>query len=474
MTNKQQSKEEIEEIKKQMRDLMNVVTPKHLYDYLNQHVIGQYEAKKLISVAVYNHYKRFCDSIYGYTNDVEDNPYKDVTIEKSNVICAGPTGCGKTYMLRMLAKYLNIPFYISDASGLTQAGYVGDDVENCVLGALRDCNFNVQAAQHAIIVLDEFDKLSRKGESTSITRDVGGEGVQQSLLKLVEGHKVQVPPNGGRKHPEQECIEVDTTNILFFGIGAFEGLDKIIERRKNKKTIGFNSVMNNDNADNEEEDLLSDITTEDLKKFGIIPELIGRFPLVTHVKPLTEEEMYQVLTEPKNSIIKQYQKMMWIDNIDLIFEEKALRLIAKNASEKKTGARALRGVIDKVLAELMFEYGGYHFTPIRKFQKKEGDFFAISKRLASDPNLGLCTYQGRQKVPYDYKGFYAISTDKECDVFRCEENGLLYVPGKNELFIYHEPKQKKRNSIADALSKPRNVTDITGISSGRQSSAPER
>lgn len=365
MANKQQSKEEIEEIKKQMRDLMNVVTPKHLYDYLNQHVIGQYEAKKLISVAVYNHYKRFCDSIYGYTNDVEDNPYKDVTIEKSNVICAGPTGCGKTYMLRMLAKYLNIPFYISDASGLTQAGYVGDDVENCVLGALRDCNFNVQAAQHAIIVLDEFDKLSRKGESTSITRDVGGEGVQQSLLKLVEGYKVQVPPNGGRKHPEQECIEVDTTNILFFGIGAFEGLDKIIERRKNKKTIGFNSVMNNGNADNEEEDLLSDITTEDLKKFGIIPELIGRFPLVTHVKPLTEEEMYQVLTEPKNSIIKQYQKMMWIDNIDLIFEEKALRLIAKNASEKKTGARALRGVIDKVLAELMFEYGGYNEKKIK-------------------------------------------------------------------------------------------------------------
>ena len=365
MTNKQQSKEEIEEIKKQMRDLMNVVTPKHLYDYLNQHVIGQYEAKKLISVAVYNHYKRFCDSIYGYTNDVEDNPYKDVTIEKSNVICAGPTGCGKTYMLRMLAKYLNIPFYISDASGLTQAGYVGDDVENCVLGALRDCNFNVQAAQHAIIVLDEFDKLSRKGESTSITRDVGGEGVQQSLLKLVEGYKVQVPPNGGRKHPEQECIEVDTTNILFFGIGAFEGLDKIIERRKNKKTIGFNSVMNNGNADNEEEDLLSDITTEDLKKFGIIPELIGRFPLVTHVKPLTEEEMYQVLTEPKNSIIKQYQKMMWIDNIDLIFEEKALKLIAKNASEKKTGARALRGVIDKVLAELMFEYGGYNEKKIK-------------------------------------------------------------------------------------------------------------
>lgn len=365
MTNKQQSKEEIEEIKKQMRDLMNVVTPKHLYDYLNQHVIGQYEAKKLISVAVYNHYKRFCDSIYGYTNDVEDNPYKDVTIEKSNVICAGPTGNGKTYMLRMLAKYLNIPFYIQDSCTLSASGYVGDDVENAILGALRDANYNIQATQHAIIVFDEFDKLSRKSENPSITRDVGGEGVQQSLLKLVEGTIVNVPPNGGRKHPEQECIPVDTSNILFFGIGAFEGLDKIIERRKNKKTIGFNSVMNNDNADNEEEDLLSDITTEDLKKFGLIPELIGRFPLVTHVKPLTEEEMYQVLTEPKNSIIKQYQKMMWIDNIDLIFEEKALRLIAKNASEKKTGARALRGVIDKVLAELMFEYGGYNEKKIK-------------------------------------------------------------------------------------------------------------
>ena len=365
MTNKQQSKEEIEEIKKQMRDLMNVVTPKHLYDYLNQHVIGQYEAKKLISVAVYNHYKRFCDSIYGYTNDVEDNPYKDVTIEKSNVICVGPTGNGKTYMLRMLAKYLNIPFYIQDSCTLSASGYVGDDVENAILGALRDANYNIQATQHAIIVFDEFDKLSRKSENPSITRDVGGEGVQQSLLKLVEGTIVNVPPNGGRKHPEQECIPVDTSNILFFGIGAFEGLDKIIERRKNKKTIGFNSVMNNNNADNEEEDLLSDITTEDLKKFGLIPELIGRFPLVTHVKPLTEEEMYQVLTEPKNSIIKQYQKMMWIDNIDLIFEEKALRLIAKNASEKKTGARALRGVIDKVLAELMFEYGGYNEKKIK-------------------------------------------------------------------------------------------------------------
>ena len=366
----QQTQEEIQEIKKQMRDLMNVVTPKHLYDYLNQHVIGQEEAKKYISVAVYNHYKRFCDTIYGYTQGEKNNPYEDVTIEKSNVIIAGPTGCGKTYMLRMLAKYLNIPFYVSDASSYTEAGYVGDDVENCVLGALRDCNFNVQAAQHAIIVLDEFDKISRKGENMSITRDVGGEGVQQSLLKLVEGHKVQVPPNGGRKHPEQECIEVDTTNILFFGIGAFDGLEHIIEKRKNKKAIGFNTIISDNNFE-EDEDILADITTEDLKKFGLIPELIGRFPLITHVKNLTEDELYQVLIEPKNSIIKQYQKMMWIDNIDLTFEEDALRMIAKDASEKKTGARALRGVIDTVLADLMFEYGGYNETKVQLNVTKE-------------------------------------------------------------------------------------------------------
>lgn len=359
MTKKQnqQTQEEIQEIKKQMRDLMNVVTPKHLYDYLNQHVIGQEEAKKYVSVAVYNHYKRFCDTIYGYTQGEENNPYEDVTIEKTSCIIAGESGTGKTYMLRMLAKYLNIPFYIQDSCTLSASGYVGDDVENAILGALRDANYNIQATQHAIIVFDEFDKLSRKSENPSITRDVGGEGVQQSLLKLVEGTIVNVPPNGGRKHPEQECLPVDTSNILFFGIGAFDGLEKIIERRKNKKTIGFNSVSCNQN---DEEDLLADITTEDLKKFGLIPELIGRFPLVTHTKKLTEEQLFQILTEPKSSIIKQYQKMMWIDNIELLFEEKALKEIAHIAFEKKIGARGLRGVIDKVLTDIMFENGGFH------------------------------------------------------------------------------------------------------------------
>ena len=356
--------EEINEIKTQMRDIMDKVTPKYLYDYLNQYVIGQEEAKKYISVAVYNHYKRFMDNIYGYTSNESNNPYKDVEIEKTNCIVIGNTGSGKTYMLRLLAKHLNIPFYIQDSTSLSQSGYVGDDVENAVLGALRSCNFNVQATQHAIIVFDEFDKLSRKGENPTITRDVGGEGVQQSLLKLVEGTVVNVPPNGGRKHPEQECIPVDTTNILFFGIGEFDGLEKIIEKRKNRKTIGFTSSINRENG-NDDEDLLADVTSEDLKKYGLIPEIIGRFPLVTHVKPLSEEQLYQILIEPKNSVIKQYQKLFWIDNIELTFENDALKYVAKKAYELKTGARSLHGVLDKILADIMFDYGGYNKEKVK-------------------------------------------------------------------------------------------------------------
>ena len=361
MQNKNYTDQEIEEARKQMRTMMDKVTPKHLYDYLNQHVIGQEEAKKIISVVVYNHYKRFCDAIFGYTKGMDKNPYEDVTIEKSSSLILGHTGCGKTYMLRMLANYLNIPFYIQDSTSLSESGYVGDDVENAILGAFRASGGNLLATHYAIIVFDEFDKLSRKSENASITRDVGGEGVQQSLLKLVEGAIVNVPPNGGRKHPEQECIQIDTSNILFFGIGAFDGIEGIIEKRLNRKTkIGFNTFNNTQTQEDKDEDLLSQVTTEDLKRYGFIPELIGRFPLITHVKPLTEEQLYQILTEPKNSIVKQYQKLFWIDNVDLSFEDDALRLIASEAAKKKTGARSLRGVLDKTLAELMFDYGGYH------------------------------------------------------------------------------------------------------------------
>lgn len=361
MQNKNYTDQEIEEARKQMRTMMDKVTPKHLYDYLNQHVIGQEEAKKIISVVIYNHYKRFCDAIFGYTKGMDKNPYEDVTIEKSSSLILGHTGCGKSYMLRMLANYLNIPFYIQDSTSLSESGYVGDDVENAILGAFRASGGNLLATHYAIIVFDEFDKLSRKSENASITRDVGGEGVQQSLLKLVEGAIVNVPPNGGRKHPEQECIQIDTSNILFFGIGAFDGIERIIEKRLNRKTkIGFNSFNNVQTQEDKDEDLLSQVTTEDLKRYGFIPELIGRFPLITHVKPLTEGELYQILTEPKNSIVKQYQKLFWIDNVDLSFEDDALRLIASEAAKKKTGARSLRGVLDKTLAELMFDYGGYH------------------------------------------------------------------------------------------------------------------
>lgn len=327
-----------------------IQTPKEMFNELCQYVIGQEEAKKTLCVAMYNHYKRV---IYNLMNaDDEDSDLKDVIIDKSNVLLIGNTGTGKTYMIKNIAKMLHVPCYVADATKLTQSGYVGDDVESILVGLLQECNYNVELAQRGIIVLDEFDKLSRKSDNPSITRDVGGEGVQQSLLKIVEGSKVGVPPMGGRKHPEQPLIYVDTTNILFIGMGAFDGLQNIIEHRLNTKKIGFIQQTEKDEINN---DIYGYTTSDDLKKFGLIPELIGRFPIVTYTNDLTKDDLIKILNFSKNSVIKQYQKLMKFDGIQLSFADDAISKIAEYTLSLKTGARGLRQVIERLLNDIMFE-----------------------------------------------------------------------------------------------------------------------
>lgn len=338
---------------------VSIPTPKQLYDILDKYVIGQSEAKKVICVAVYNHYKRFLINIYGANvNGDRAEEFKDVTIDKANVLLCGNSGTGKTYMIKTLAKFLGIPCYIADSTKLTESGYVGDDVETILTGLLHEADGNVLKAQSGICILDEMDKLSRRGESSSLTRDVGAEGVQQGLLKIVEGTKVGVPPNGGRKHSEQQLIDMDTTNILFIGMGAFDGLDKIVERRMNTSSIGFNTVKKVIDNDTKNVNLLNKVRQEDLKKFGLIPELIGRFPIITHTNPLSEDDLVRILTEPQNSILKQYQKMLYMDGVNLSFTNDALNLIAKIANSTKTGARGLRSILENVLTDIMFDYAG--------------------------------------------------------------------------------------------------------------------
>lgn len=329
---------------------MKVPTPKEIVAYLNLHVIGQDRAKKTLAVAIYNHYKRVISNLY---NGSPSEELEDVTIEKSNILLTGHTGTGKTYMVKTIAKAMGIPCYIADATKLTESGYVGDDVESIVVGLLQECDYNVDLAQIGIICTDEIDKIGRKSDNPSITRDVSGEGVQQSLLKIVEGSVVGVPPNGGRKHPEQKLIYVDTTNILFIGMGAFDGLDKIVERRLNTKTVGFNSATN----DKEEEphNPLADVMSEDLRRFGLIPELIGRFPVVTYTDDLTKEDLVRILVEPQNSLTKQYRKLFLIDGIELEFEKDALEAMADRALELKIGARGLRSIMEKTLTDVMYE-----------------------------------------------------------------------------------------------------------------------
>lgn len=315
---------------------------------LDEHVIGHDDVKKTLAVAVHNHYRRIQSAIGNLPNDLSEK-YKDIEIEKSNVLMIGPTGTGKTLLAKTLAKMIGVPFAIADATTLTQAGYVGEDVENVVRYLWQNSNYNVPLTQVGIIYIDEIDKIASKTGNVSITRDVSGEGVQQSLLKIVEGTTCRFPPNGGRKHPDQPLVEIDTSNILFICGGAFVGLDKIVAERNNKNVIGFSANKT------EEKNAKLDVMQEDLVKFGLIPEFIGRLPVIASLETLSEDDLVKVLVEPKNSLVKQYQKLLALDNVDLQFENDALKEIAKNAISRKTGARGLKSEIEKVMLNLMYK-----------------------------------------------------------------------------------------------------------------------